>query len=258
MAELRGRFDRGLARNGIVGEAAEAIWQKLAAFANYGFPESHSVSFAYLVYASSWLKYHYPAAFCAGLLNAQPMGFYSPQSLTQDARRHGVQVLGPDLHASGAHCGLEWSTARGESGHEARAREDSEPGTWGWGGPAVRLGISSVRGIGEDLAERIVAAAPYSGPDELVRRVGLDRSQMEALATAGALGCFEDRDGLPLPRRGPLGRRGRVQGASRPAPGDGRGDRGSSASRDGRTRGGVGGPVGDRCRPRRASHEVPP
>ena len=85
MAELRERFNAGLARNGITGETAEAVWEKLAAFANYGFPESHSVSFAYLVYSSSWLKYHYPAAFCAALLNAQPMGFYSPQSLAQDA-----------------------------------------------------------------------------------------------------------------------------------------------------------------------------
>jgi error-prone DNA polymerase len=75
------------------------IWDKLAAFANYGFPESHSVSFAYLVYASSWLKLHYPAAFCAALLNAQPMGFYSPHSLVQDARRHGVEVRTPDVGA---------------------------------------------------------------------------------------------------------------------------------------------------------------
>ncbi len=100
MAALRERFDAGLAERGIIGEVAEAIWDKLAAFANYGFPESHSVSFAYLVYASSWLKLYHPAAFCAALLNAQPMGFYSPQSLAQDARRHGVEVRTPDLHAS--------------------------------------------------------------------------------------------------------------------------------------------------------------
>jgi len=90
MARLRGRFYAGMAERGITGEVADQIWDKLAAFANFGFPESHSVSFAYLVYASSWIKRYYPAAFCAALLNAQPMGFYSPHTLVQDARRHGV------------------------------------------------------------------------------------------------------------------------------------------------------------------------
>ncbi|HEY6416569.1 MAG TPA: error-prone DNA polymerase, partial [Acidimicrobiales bacterium] len=90
MEGLRRRLYDGMAANGITGEVADRIWEKLAAFASYGFPESHSVSFAYLVYASSWLKRYYPAAFCAALLDAQPMGFYSPHSLTQDARRHGV------------------------------------------------------------------------------------------------------------------------------------------------------------------------
>ena len=104
MAELRDRFDAGLAERGITGDVAVAIWEKLAAFANYGFPESHSVSFAYLVYSSSWLKYHYPAAFCAALLNAQPMGFYSPQSLTQDASRHGVGGADPGPGRLGLVC----------------------------------------------------------------------------------------------------------------------------------------------------------
>src|SRR5207253_10972426 len=90
-----------------VGPTADAIFEKLAAFANFGFPESHSVSFAYLVYSSSWMKLHYPAAFCAALLNAQPMGFYSPNSLVADARRHGVTVLGPDVNASAAKATLE-------------------------------------------------------------------------------------------------------------------------------------------------------
>ena len=81
-------------------DVIEEIWIKLAAFANYGFPESHSVSFAYLVYSSSWLKRFHPAAFCAGLLNAQPMGFWSPHTLIQDARRHGVEVRSVDLAVS--------------------------------------------------------------------------------------------------------------------------------------------------------------
>ena len=92
MERLKARFYEGMAGNGITGDVADAIYEKLAAFANFGFPESHSVSFAYLVYASSWLKRFYPAAFCAGLLDAQPMGFYSPHTLVQDARRHGVEV----------------------------------------------------------------------------------------------------------------------------------------------------------------------
>jgi error-prone DNA polymerase len=187
MAQLRARFDAGLAERGITGEVAEAIWAKLAAFANYGFPESHSVSFALLVYASSWLKYHYPAAFCAALLNAQPMGFYSPQSLCQDARRHGVDVRTPDLNASAATATLEPG-----GGASERVRDDGDPATWGHGGPAVRLGVGSVRGIGKDLAGEIAAGRPYADVEDLARRVRLSRSQLEALATAGAFGCFTD------------------------------------------------------------------
>ena len=195
MAELRQRFFDGLAANGIVGDTATAVWEKLAAFANYGFPESHSVSFAYLVYASSWLKHHHPAAFCAALLNAQPMGFYSPQSLTQDAVRHGVRVRTPDLNASGAAATLETSTEPGPG------RDDADPATWGRGGPAVRLGVGSVRGIGSDLAEEIATGRPYADIADLARRVRLGTAQMESLATAGAFGCFTDVDGSPLPRR---------------------------------------------------------
>ena len=93
-----------MAANGITGAAADEIWEKLQGFASFGFPESHSVSFAYIVYMSAWLKYHWPAEFLAGLLNAQPMGFYSPNSLVQDARRHGVVVLGPDVNESDYDC----------------------------------------------------------------------------------------------------------------------------------------------------------
>jgi error-prone DNA polymerase len=176
MAALRERFDAGLAERGITGSVAEAIWDKLAAFANYGFPESHSVSFAYLVYASSWLKLHYPAAFCCALLNAQPMGFYSPQSLTQDARRHGVVVLTPDVNHSDW-CATLTPTPR----------------------PAVRLGIGAVRGIGEELAKQIAAGRPYADVEELARRCTLTRAQLEALATAGAFGSLDlDPDPDPV------------------------------------------------------------
>ena len=114
----------------------------MQAFSNYGFPESHSVSFAYLVYASSWIKFHEPASFYAALLNAQPMGFWSPHSLVRDARRHGVVVHSPDLNASKAGATLEPC-------HEST------------GGFALRLGISSVRGVGSELAKAIEAARPF-------------------------------------------------------------------------------------------------
>jgi len=219
MGRLRHRLYEGMATNGITGEVADRIWDKLAAFASYGFPESHSVSFAYLVYASSWLKRYYPAAFCAALLNAQPMGFYSPHSLTQDARRHGVEVRTPNLARSGAHATLEPPSdppdplaphlqagpaaladgPEGRSGGWGRCMRapgvGAPPETWGRGGPAVRIGLGSVRGLGADLAERIMAEreahGPYTSPEDLVRRVpGLSVAQLEALATAGALGCF--------------------------------------------------------------------
>src|SRR4249919_3664532 len=107
MERMRERLMTGMAERGITGDTAEEIFTKLQAFSNFGFPESHSVSFAYLVYASSWIKYHYPAEFAAALLNAQPMGFYSPHTIVRDARRHGVQVLGPDLNASRRDATLE-------------------------------------------------------------------------------------------------------------------------------------------------------
>ena len=150
MERLRGRFFAGMATRGIGAEAGEQIWHKMVAFATYGFPESHSVSFAYLVYASAWIKRHYPAAFCAALLNAQPMGFYSPHSLCQDARRHGVTVHGPDVNLSA----------------DAAVLEPCETST---GGAAVRLGLSSVRGVGPELAAAIATDAPYDSMEHLVR-----------------------------------------------------------------------------------------
>lgn len=175
MERLRIRLYEGMAERGITGAVADEIFAKMAAFANYGFPESHSVSFAYLVYASAWLKYHEPAAFCAALLDAQPMGFWSPHSLCQDARRHGVVVRSPDLCASSA-------------------RTTLEPCPESNGGLAVRLGLASVRSIGVELADAIEAGRPYTSLDDLVRRVpGVSLGHLEALATAGA---FEESLGL--------------------------------------------------------------
>ncbi|QGK71430.1 DNA polymerase III subunit alpha [Allosaccharopolyspora coralli] len=174
MERLRGRLFEGMAANGIDGELAERIYQRLLAFANYGFPESHALSFALLVFASAWFKYYYPAVFCAALLKAQPMGFYSPQSLVADARRHGVRAHGPDVNAS-------------------RVQADLEPDAASTGGRAVRLGLASVRLVGDEQAQRIVAAredGAFESMADLARRVRLTAAQMEALATAGAFDCF--------------------------------------------------------------------
>ncbi len=173
MERLRQRLYDGMSKHGIIGSVADEIFEKMQAFSSYGFPESHSVSFAYLVYASSWIKYHEPAAFYAALLNSQPMGFWSPHSLVQDARRHGVVVHSPDLNASKAGATLETC-------HEST------------GGFAVRLGISGVRGVGYELACTIETARPFANMEDLVRRVPqLNLSQIETLATAGVYTqCF--------------------------------------------------------------------
>ena len=172
MQRLRERFYTGMAgRHGITGDVADRIYEKLAAFANFGFPESHSLSFASLVYYSSWFKLYHPAPFCAALLRAQPMGFYSPQSLVADARRHGVVVHGPCVNASLAHATCENR------------------------GLEVRLGLGAVRTIGSDLAQRIVderqSAGAYLSLLDLTGRVQLSVPQTESLATAGAFGCFD-------------------------------------------------------------------
>lgn len=171
MRRLRGRFYDGMrALHGAPDDVIDRTYEKLEAFANFGFPESHALSFASLVFYSSWFKLHHPAAFCAALLRAQPMGFYSPQSLVADARRHGVTVHGPDVNASLAHATLE--------------NEGAE----------VRLGLGAVRHIGDDLAERLVQERKANGPFvsllDLTTRLQLSVPQTEALATAGALGCF--------------------------------------------------------------------
>jgi error-prone DNA polymerase len=188
MERLRERFYLGAAGHGIGEELAGRIYEKLIAFANFGFPESHALSFAYLVFASAWFKLYYPEAFCAALLRAQPMGFYSPQSLVADARRHGVTVRGPDINASQPHATLECVD----------------------GAPTVRTGLGTVRAIGDDLASKIVLEreehGEYRHMADLSRRTQLSKAQLEALATAGAFGCFE------LDRRSALWSAGAVAG----------------------------------------------
>ena len=217
ISTLKAKLYAGMAGNGIDEATADVIYAKIEAFANFGFAESHSISFGLLVYASSWFKLHYPAAFLAALLRAQPMGFYSPQTLTADARRHGVLVHRPDIGRSDAHAVLEPLVA-GETGATGRdsclEREQPHPGRFDRnapdeseahrrdGGFAVRLGLAEVKGIGKALAERIVverrAHGDYLSMSDLSRRIRLSVEQMESLSAAGAFESFglERREAL--------------------------------------------------------------
>ncbi|MFI6446713.1 error-prone DNA polymerase [Kitasatospora sp. NPDC050543] len=180
VARLRDRLLAGMAERGIPADTAEDVYTKIEAFSSYGFPESHAISFAYLVYASAWLKYHYPAAFTCALLANQPMGFYSPLSLIADVRRHGVGVRGVDVNAS----------APGPTLEPDDARPPAPPLTAGRPQPAIRLGLSTVRGIGTPQAEAIAAGQPYTDLEDFACRTALPASMLESLAAAGAFGCF--------------------------------------------------------------------
>ena len=187
--ELRERLLTGMTERGIPLEVAEDIYVKILAFSSYGFPESHAISFAYLVYASSWLKCYYPAAFTAALLRAQPMGFYAPASLIGDARRHGVRVRGIDINASGVLATLEPAECRDPDYAREPAREPAggEPVP---GQPVIRLGLSEVRNLGTSAAEEIVAGQPYADLEDFARRTTTPAAALEALALGGAFGCF--------------------------------------------------------------------
>ncbi|MCU1407493.1 MAG: error-prone polymerase [Glaciihabitans sp.] len=207
---LREKLYAGMKDNGITLEVADEIYGKIQAFANFGFAESHSLSFGLLVYASAWMRLHYPGAFLAALLRSQPMGFYSPQTLVADARRHGVKVWRPDIQLSGVTAGLEPLDAAGVAtaplgadsclGEQPPVPEfdrtvpfDSDDHRRD-GAFAVRLGLDEVKGIGAPLAKKIVAerdrGGAYRDMYDLVRRVGLSTAQLEVLAASGAFDCF--------------------------------------------------------------------
>ena len=161
----------GMRANGLDEEFAERCYRQLKGFGEYGFPESHAASFAHLVYASCWLKRHHPAAFCAAMLNSQPLGFYSPSQLVRDARDHGVDVRPVDVNHSGVDCTLE-PVAEGFS---------------------VRLGLRLVGGLGADAAERIEQArcsSPFRSQEDVRRRAELDKRALTALAEADAFGSL--------------------------------------------------------------------
>ncbi|MEO7403080.1 MAG: error-prone DNA polymerase, partial [Burkholderiales bacterium] len=166
------RLKDGMHERGYPDAFADQIFQQILGFGEYGFPESHSASFALLVYVSAWLKCYEPAAFCAALLNSQPMGFYAPAQLVQDARRNGVEIRPVDVLVSRWECTLEG---------DPRAA------------PILRLGMLMVKGLAQASAERIVAtcvaahdAAPIDTIETLARRAQLDTRDLKALAAAGA------------------------------------------------------------------------
>ncbi len=173
----RERLLAGFAKNGIAPAFGEALFEQIKGFGEYGFPESHAASFALLVYASSWEKLRFPAHFACALLNSQPMGFYTPSSIIQDAVRHGVTVRDVDVTRSNWDHTLERMTdERGQL---------LEPAS----GSALRLGFRLIKGIGESVAKRIEAVRGewrFASVDDVVRRCDLRKSDVEALAEAGA------------------------------------------------------------------------
>lgn len=172
--KFHARLVDGMLKNGYTNEFAQGIYQQLQGFADYGFPESHSASFAKLAYISAWLKCHEPEAFLASLLNSQPMGFYSSSQLVQDAQRHGVTVLPVDIQHSGQEASLEEISPRLPR-------------------PAVRLGFNQVSGLSAHAALRIEAARQrqaFTSTQDLASRAELNRKDMDALAAANALSAL--------------------------------------------------------------------
>lgn len=174
LAHFERRLICGMRERGYTEEFARQLYQQILGFGEYGFPESHAASFALLVYVSAWLKCFEPAAFTCALLNSQPMGFYGPAQLVQDAKRHGVEVRPVDVGLSDWDCRLE----RGAGGR-----------------PALRLGLRLIKGLSRSAAARMVAArtaVPFRDVDDLAHRAALHRRDLEALAAAGALGTLTE------------------------------------------------------------------
>lgn len=177
LEKFESKILRGMSERGYSKTFAEQIVRQIRGFGDYGFPESHSASFALLAYASSWLKCHYPAAFTCGLLNSLPMGFYAPAQLVQDVKRHQVRVREVDVQFSNYDCTLE-ST---EQGSTLLVGEKN---------PALRLGLRMVKGLSKEGAERLVITRQTSvfiNVQDLSSRAQLTKTDLEALAAADAL-----------------------------------------------------------------------
>ena len=186
--ELQDMMVERMVNRGYDRDFAERCFNQIRGFGEYGFPESHAASFAHLVYVSSWLKCHFPAAFACALLNSQPMGFYAPAQIVRDAAEHGVGVLAADVNASDWDCTLE---QRGEADEAKQGRLDRHI--------ALRLGLRQIDGLPEHVAARLVAERAERGPfrdvADLRDRAGLSPAHIERLASADAF------QSLNLPRR---------------------------------------------------------
>jgi error-prone DNA polymerase len=225
MNRIEARLVEGMSARGIAAAAQEEILRGITSFALYGFPESHAASFALIAYASAWLKRHHPAAFLAGLLNAQPMGFYSAATLVKDAQRHGVELRPIDVAHSDWRCTLESALpraaeggapqrrAQGVRGLRSRARAAEGCAQRGEGersrtvveaAPAVRLGLRCVSGLRAETGAAIATqrrSAPFASAADLAARAHLRRDELDGLAELGALATI---DPAARTRRGAL------------------------------------------------------
>lgn len=184
---FRRKMIDGMAARGYDPDFAERCFRQIEGFGEYGFPESHAASFALLVYASCWLKCHYPDVFTAAILNSQPMGFYAPSQLVRDAREHGVTMLPPDINLSDHDSRLVPPDSRPAPGRRLHPRHADMAGDIR-SSHAVRLGLRQIKGIGRKEAERIMQArgAGYDSVRDLWLRTGLSRGAIEHLADADA------------------------------------------------------------------------
>src|SRR4029079_1899145 len=188
---FRQKIIDGMLANGYTQEFAEPTFQQIQGFGEYGFPESHSASFALLVYVSCGLKRYHPAVFCCAILNSQPMGFYAPAQLVRDAREHGVTVLPADVNKSDWDCTLEENTL---SRREREPDHSPHKCSWGSHGPSVRVGFRQIKGFREADARTIETvrqrAGRFESSDQSPRLTHLSRKSLERLAEADAFGSL--------------------------------------------------------------------
>jgi len=201
MEHMHQRLVGGMLERGYSEAFAEQIFQQIRGFGEYGFPESHAASFALLVYISAWMKCHHPAAFCCALLNSQPMGFYQPSQLVQDAQRHGVKVLPADVRYSNWDCTLEdnWGQSKNSRLHKYQNSDSSSTNFYSdpnyhpnYPTPfsCLRLGLRMVKGMRKDSASRLEQARrerPFTSAQDLTIRASLDRHDLAVLAEAATL-----------------------------------------------------------------------
>ena len=181
------RFLEGAGQNGVRAEVADGIFSQIIGFSGFGFPKAHSAAFGLLAYQSAWLKVHYGPEFLASLLNEQPMGFYPPDSLVQEGRRSGIEILPPDINSSRVECSTEWPEGKVATGMADGIHNPANPDP----GPAVRIGLAYIKGAKEKEMEELVKerdrGGPYTDLGELSSRMPLKRQELEQLAWSGAL-----------------------------------------------------------------------